>query len=178
LARANWMMNHHDYCHLLYDGAPEARTCGDKLILGFAVTVCVVSLAALLSLIVLIWLGWFSKRIDLNCFYEVRKYLAVFTVGYALMCIGRLAVKVAIPRDLPQKLVLELVLYSIFWVLAPPLWFFAEYFAVASDWIGGLPVSEADKAGYLKTIKDYADYASKIWAGVLALLLGLIALKK
>jgi hypothetical protein len=30
----------------------------------------------------------------------------------------------------------------------------------------------------LKSIKDYADYASKIWAGVLALLLALIALKK
>jgi hypothetical protein len=30
----------------------------------------------------------------------------------------------------------------------------------------------------LKKIKDYADYASKVWAGVLALLVALVALKK
>jgi len=30
----------------------------------------------------------------------------------------------------------------------------------------------------LKRIKDYADYASKVWAGVVALLVALIALKK
>jgi hypothetical protein len=55
---------------------------------------------------------------------------------------------------------------------------FTSYFAVESDWISGLPQNKTDKAEYLRTIKDYADYASKIWAGVLALLLALIALKK
>jgi hypothetical protein len=83
----------------------------------------------------------------------------------------------------------ELISYSIFWILAPPIWFFLEYFAVESAWINGLPqhldgifpnndVEKTERLAYLKTVKDYADYASKIWAGVLALLLALIALKK
>jgi hypothetical protein len=45
--------------------------------------------------------------------------------------------------------------------------------AVKSDCIIGYG-TDAD----LKEIKDYADYASKIWAGVLALLLALIAFKQ
>jgi hypothetical protein len=46
---------------------------------------------------------------------------------------------------------------------------------VTSDCIKGFPGS--DKRN-LESIKDYGDYASKMWAGVLALLLSLIGLKK
>jgi len=84
-----------------------------------------------------------------------------------------LAAAVILIRDPTGEFLAELMAYSVFWVLAPPIWFFIEYFAVESNCIAGLPKSAAN----LKTIKDYADYASKIWAGVLALLGALIALK-
>jgi hypothetical protein len=99
--------------------------------------------------------------------------LAVLAAIYTIWCIERLARNVLIPGNLDQKFVPELMAYSIFWVLAPPMWFFLEYFAAESDCISDLPRSD----GNLKIIKDYADYASKVWAGVLALLAALIALK-
>jgi hypothetical protein len=66
-----------------------------------------------------------------------------------------------------------LIGYLVFWVLVPPLWFFWEYFTADNAWIQGIAHDDAS----LKKIKDYADFASKVWAGVLALLAGLVALK-
>jgi hypothetical protein len=52
----------------------------------------------------------------------------------------------------------------IFWVLFPPIWFFTEYLAVRSNaFLGG--------TAHLPELKDYADFASKIWAAFLALYL-------
>jgi hypothetical protein len=141
----------------------------------FALAVCIVSMVVLALLVLLIWQGWLQHLISLDRFHKIRKYVALFVVLYATLCVWRLTKNVAIPRDLKQEFLPELIAYSIFWVLAPPIWFFVEYFAVASDWIH---VPPANREEYVKTIKDYADYASKIWAGVLALLLALIALKK
>jgi hypothetical protein len=139
---------------------------------------CILAMIALVGLVASIWQGWLIHRISLEGFHKIRKGLAIFVALYAIWCVLRLTYKVAIPRTLNDKFVRELIAFSVFWVLAPPIWFFVEYFAVASDWICGLPQDKTEKMEYLKTIKDYADYASKIWAGVLALLLGLIALKK
>jgi hypothetical protein len=149
----------------------------------FALVVCVVSIFVLGILVILIWAGAAQMRISHNQFLSVRKGLALFAVVYAILCAWRLIANVALPRELPQEFVPELIAISIFGVLVPPIWFFVEYFAVASDRITNLPANQAAaadqaaaanetaKAKYLKTIKDYADYASKIWAGVLALLL-------
>jgi hypothetical protein len=159
------------------------------------------SMVVLASLVLSIWQGWrwlTWLTISLDQFHSVRKVLALFAVVYAIICAWRLIKNVALPRDLHEQFLPELIAISIFWVLAPPIWFFVEYFAVENDRITNLPraadppapdapanqaaaalaANEAAKAKYLKTIKDYADYASKIWAGVLALLLALIALKK
>jgi hypothetical protein len=142
--------------------------------LAFSVVVCVVSMVALVGLVASIWQGWFVHWITFDCFLFSRKIIAFLAALYAIICAWRLYENVAM-KTLDQKFVPELIFYSIFWVLAPPIWFFVEYFAIESDWIA-LPVNK-DRTEYLKTIKNYADYASKIWAGVLALLGALIALK-
>ena len=64
----------------------------------------------------------------------------------------------------------------LFWTVGPPLWFFGEYWGLDRGIIG-LPANE-DKETCLKSIKDYADYASKIWAAVLAFLILVFEAKK
>jgi len=56
------------------------------------------------------------------------------------------------------------------WTLGPPLWFFAEYWLLEHGEHVERPASE-HKEAFLRTIRDYADYASKIWAAVLAILI-------
>jgi hypothetical protein len=142
--------------------------------LAVSVTFCAVSMVSLGILVVLIWMGCLRRKISYNQFFGFRKFLAVAIPSYAAYCAWRLTENVALPRTLDDKFVPELIAISIFWVLAPPIWFFVEYFAVASHCIKRFRGTEEN----LQTIKNYADYASKIWAGVLALLLALIALKK
>lgn len=147
----------------------------DVLMRRFAIGVCIVSMVGLALLLGGIWLGVLRQSITRNCFDVSRMLLGVFVALYAIYCGWRLITKwVAIPRELNQDFVPELIALSIFWVLAPPIWFFVEYLAVANDCIINFP----GKPENLGVIKDYADYASKIWAGVLALFLALIALKK
>jgi hypothetical protein len=101
----------------------------------------------------------------------VASFLAAI---YAIYCAGRLIFNFVIPVNVDQKFVLELVGYIIFWVLAPPIYFFVEYLAADNECINEIPSkSEAN----LKDVKAYADYASRVWAGALALLVALIALK-
>ena len=100
----------------------------------------------------------------------LRVCLTAFAAIYGMFCIWRLVCNVAIPREIQVAFVPELTAISVFWVMAPPIWFFIEYFAVRSGTITNF-------ADFEKT-KDYADYASKIWAGLLALLIALIAMKK
>jgi hypothetical protein len=203
--------------------------------------IAVGSLGILAFFVLSIWNGW-PDRVSDTSFRWFRKILAILVAAYAGWCAFRLINNVAIPRSLgavslAPGLVREVIAYSIFWVLAPPIWFFVEYFAIENDWITPVGPNAAanaadvakenafaaagaahlaatnpaevdthnalidasdalvdaanaliaardaiggaanDKEKKLKTIKDYADYASKIWAGVLALLLGLIAFK-
>jgi hypothetical protein len=142
---------------------------------SFAWAVSIISLAFFGLLVVLIWCGCFRRKVSLNCFRDSRMVLAFLAVAYAGWFVFRLIPNVPLPKHLDPEFLRELIAYSIFWVLVPPIWFFVEYFAVESKWIDGLPDNIEPN---LKTIKDYADYASKIWAGVLALLLALIAFKQ
>jgi hypothetical protein len=64
----------------------------------------------------------------------------------------------------------------VFWALFPPLWFFAEYYFVDSGFVA-LPPGTT-KVDLLSSLKSYADFASKIWAAVGALLAVLLALLK
>jgi hypothetical protein len=139
-----------------------------------ALAVCILSLVVLGSFVALVWSNCLRRKISDNCFRTSRICLTVLAVIYAVYCVLRLTCNVAIPRKLSPEFLPELIFYSIFWVLAPPIWFFAEYLAVKSKCISGFPPTDKN----LKEIKDYADYASKIWAGVLALFAALIALKQ
>jgi len=50
-------------------------------------------------------------------------------------------------------------------LVGPALWFFAEFYMFDREWI---EIPTSSKETFLKSAKDYADYASKIWAAVLA----------
>jgi hypothetical protein len=56
----------------------------------------------------------------------------------------------------------------VFWALVPPAWFFAEYWLIDHDYV---LVPNNQKKQYLESVKTYGDYASKIWAAVLAAVL-------
>ena len=102
-----------------------------------------------------------------RAFFWFRLVLAFVLLAYAANTIYRFA------DPSRSRSVWEIV----FWALGPPLWFFLEYFALDRGWVK-VPVSDpAGKDAFLKSIKDYADYASKIWAAVLAAVLFLYAKK-
>jgi hypothetical protein len=124
-------------------------------------------------LAVLIWCGCLRNRFSEKSFRYSRMVLALLAVSYAVWCGWRLIPMVPLPEHWEQlglEFRRELIAYSIFWVLVPPIWFFVEYLAVESECIRGY--------NNLKSIKDYADYASKVWAAVLALLVAVIAFKR
>jgi hypothetical protein len=54
----------------------------------------------------------------------------------------------------------------VIWGLGPPAWFFAEYWMIDHKWI---LVPSGQEQIYLSSVKTYSDYASKIWAAVLAI---------
>lgn len=127
--------------------------------------------AFLLSIFVVF--AWRGKGvITIERFRRSRIILAIFASAYAAFTIFRLSIEVAIPRTMPDAFVPELISYLIFWILAPPVWFFSEYLAIEND-----RIDVADKTASLALAKTYSDYASKIWAAVLALMAALVALK-
>ena len=64
----------------------------------------------------------------------------------------------------------------VFWTVVPPAWFFFEYWIFDSEKLIERPFdSSTDKEKFLKSLKDYADYASKIWAAILVVLTFLFA---
>ena len=125
--------------------------------------IALASMALLGILVLFIWEGLLTKSFSLDEFLVARKYLALLVVGYAIICAWRLIKKVtaapapangnslplmwelpANPAALPENFVRdELIFYSIFWIMAPPIWFFVEYFAVESDWLSGLPAKQS-----------------------------------
>jgi hypothetical protein len=93
----------------------------------------------------------------------VRWVVAVVVFGLAICTIFKFA---NTHRQMSQSKTV-----IILWALAPPLWFFWEYWLVDHDWITSLPGA---KDAMLESVKTYADYASKIWAAVLAAVLFLV----
>jgi len=71
----------------------------------------------------------------------------------------------------PRKISTCTAFLTVFWALGPPIWFFVEYYAVDHDWIVNLP---GTKDALLHSVTTYADYASKIWAAVVATILFLV----
>lgn len=74
-----------------------------------------------------------------------------------------------------------LVALLVFWALAPPSYFFVEYYAFDEgfvEWRKPCACLGNLKAVCLAEIKIYSDLASKFWAGAGAVLVALVALAK
>ena len=100
-----------------------------------------------------------------RAFFWFRTVLAFLLLGYAANTIYRFT----------SASHFQSVCEIVFWALGPPRWFFLEYFMLDR---GLIKVPDpAGKDAFLKSIKDYADYASKIWAAVLAAVLFLYTKK-
>jgi len=97
-----------------------------------------------------------------KAYWRVRVVLAFALVGFAGSSVWHFAAS-------SERSTFEYAAV-VFWVLGPPLWFFVEYLCLDSGWIG-LPATSPDKAEALQSTRTYADYASKIWAAVLAAVL-------
>ena len=94
-------------------------------------------------------------------FFWLRLVLAVALLFYAANTVFRFAGPASHGR-MTNDSAWEIV----FWTLGPPLWFFLEYFLIDREWIEAPPM--VAKEALLEETKNYADYASKIWAAVLA----------
>ena len=129
-------------------------------------------LAAILILFLAVW----QKRISLALETErkLRNFFAVFIVAFAILSIYRVATAAYYSSTKATFFRQELIGYIVFWVLFPPGWFFLEYYALDTGVIK-LKKKE-DLKTTLENFKAYADFASKVWAAVLACLGGLVAL--
>jgi hypothetical protein len=113
-----------------------------------------------------------SDKIPIVRYKQVRDFLILpVTGGYAVYCAYRILGAVSEYGKISDEFRPEYVGYLMFWVLAPPLWFFLEFYAAEQGCFSGLFESPEKKADALKMIKDYSDFASKIWAAVAAMLL-------
>ena len=133
----------------------------------YSIGVFVIALGCLACGVLAVW-GDFG-HMTVEMYKLIRTAAAGLVSVHAAASVGRLAFQ---PLDAGHKR--EFGGYLGFWVLVPPVWFFLEYFAVASDDIIGF----AGTPDNLKQIKDFADYASKIWAAIVTFLTGVVALKK
>src|SRR5581483_4501338 len=103
--------------------------------------------------------------IDYRVYFWIRVVFAVLLLLFAIYTIRRFA------RLMGQTKSGWDIFIVVFWTLGPPLWFFFEYYAIDKKLIG--PASDRNNVPMdvdtcLAMVKTYADYSSKIWAAVLA----------
>src|SRR6185503_16506098 len=123
--------------------------------------ICIASLGLLVLVVTVVSLfGSALPHVDHGALVVIRTLVAAFAILYAIYCARQLYGNLAISGGIAQEFRPALVFISIFWVMVPPVWFFTEYFVLDSGIVSGL------KDGELTLVKTYADYASKIWAGV------------
>jgi hypothetical protein len=102
---------------------------------------------------------------------------AVLGCIYGVITIGRIVVNLTSARAEWSGFQNELMGYILFWVFVPPLWFFLEYYAFDNGFIVD-PAMAQPGNNRLQKIKDYADYASKIWLALAGLLVAVAAFKQ
>lgn len=102
--------------------------------------------------------------IPYSTYWWFRLILAFGLIIYAATTIFRFSVL----TERNTGSIVEIIL----WTLGPPLWFFLEQYSFDKGRIS-LPGS-VKKEDFMKSVKGYADSASKIWAAVLAVLLFLL----
>lgn len=136
----------------------------------------VVCAACLLGVAVAAALIWFRMlQVPTWSYAWFRFSLAIGAGDYAAYCAWWLVTRIVLAHApaLTHELKLELVYIAIVWIIMPPVWLFLDYFAVASNCIMGLP----GNAQNLKQARDFADDASKVWAGVIALIVAVVAFR-
>jgi uncharacterized membrane protein YozB (DUF420 family) len=147
--------------------------------LSWTIWICIIALATLCILIGLVWFKqWRMEHKRYQCFLAL---VVILTVLYAVVTVWQLTTRVAIPGVISPVFRPLLVGYLIFWVAVPPVWFFFEYFAFENGWItqvGTNPINPVASEAQVKRVKDYQDVASKVWAALVVLLGGLVALSK
>ena len=127
---------------------------------------CLLALGAMALAIV-----W-GKRVSYEFYHRNLYRGAVAALVFGGWTVGRIAwILLQDAKDYPAYRA-EVVLDVIFWFLIPPIWFFVEYFAFDC---GAVP-APVDLDRHRENLRAYADYASKIWAALAALLLGVAAI--
>ena len=141
----------------------------------WSIAVCIIALLVLAALCISVWAG--AHALSLAGYHRFLDGVIVIAWGYSALTIFRMVQKVAIHRTLPDKFIPEMIGYLMFWVLVPPTWFFFEYYAFDSGWVV-LAEDHQAKIKILERIANYDDFASKIWAAVVAILVIFVSLKK
>ena len=113
-----------------------------------------------------------KSRLNYKIYFWIRVVLAVLLLLFAICTIRRFAGLMGQTKSGWD------IFIVVFWTLGPPLWFFFEYYAIDKRWIK--PASDRngepmDVDACLAMVKTYADYSSKIWAAVLAVVTFLFA---
>ena len=122
--------------HLPQDGAlsrahartntPDEAKSAQSIFEVIAILVGFLSLVALGLLVTWIWNGWLYHTISLDQFLGLRKVLAILVVVYAMLSVGRLIGQATTQGAFPRKFVPELIAFSVFWILVPPIWFLSS----------------------------------------------------
>lgn len=108
-------------------------------------------------------MGVFPESISYETYWWVRAFFAALLLGYAFIIIRRFGMRT---NELSKN---ERTWHILFWSLGPPILFFLEYWAFGTGKI--LPPPSQITKEFMSEMKGYSDYASKIWAAVLACLL-------
>lgn len=125
--------------------------------------------------VVLIWACFGRPTVSLRAFQVFRYVLALAAIVYAVVTLCRMVNNVALAPSIPEAFKPEMIGYLAFWVLVPPAWFFVEYFTFDN---GAVELTDDQRTAQLTRIKNYADFASKVWAAIVALLIVFVSLKK
>jgi hypothetical protein len=129
-------------------------------------------LIGLLLLFIGAWLKWISLEFATE--RKLRDFFGAFVILFAILTVCRVASAVYYSMAKEDFFRRELIGYTVFWLFFPPMWFFLEYYAIDTGVVRLPPKTNLKDT--LEGIKIYADFASKVWAAVLAGLAGLIAL--
>jgi hypothetical protein len=115
-----------------------------------------------------------GRKFDYPVYHRCLYIGAALVLGFAAWTVGRIAPVLAAGDACYKPFRGELILLVIFWTLIPPMWFFTEYYGF--DCKAVPPPAPRSLKEHLEALRAYADFASKIWAALAALLLGVAAI--
>lgn len=100
-----------------------------------------------------------------------RFFLGIPFSAAALYCVWFFQQGNIVTGNSPKTLNDEAVAWLVFWVIFPPIWFFAEYYVIDCGFLVAVAQDPklATQLALRENAKIYGDYASKIWAAFLFL---------